>query len=184
MNTPLRSLSTRVYRLRSHAAGSKRQWGAEVVEIALTMTYFLLLVFAFMEGVRLIYHITILDYLARDAVRYVVVRGHRAAADNDADPSTPDNGAPATKASVTSYIQNQDILGLITVNACWTANGACEDAGLVHDNTNPANIIYNNSAGQPFSVTVSHRVFSLFSDVLWLDPAGIYSRTAEAKILY
>lgn len=153
-----------------------------MVEIALTMIYFLMIIFSFMEGVRLIYNLTILDYLARDAVRYAVVRGHRAAAD------ATNNGAPATQANLTSYIQNQDTLlfssGSITVNACWTANGTCEDAGVVHDNTDPANIIYNNSSGQPFSVTVSHSVFNLFSDLLWLNPSGTYSRRAEARIIY
>jgi len=132
-----------------------------------------------MEGVRLIYDLTMLDYLARDAVRYAVVRGRQAGADGT------NNGAPATKATVTSYVQGKGLLDPVTVNACWTANGGtCEDAGTTHDATNPDNIIYNNSPGQPFRVTVSHNVFNLFPDVLWLNPAGTRSVTAQAVILY
>ena len=162
----------------NHGARRGRQGGAEYVEIALTLGYFLILIFTFTEGVRLIYDLTMLDYLARDAVRYAVVRGQKAEADGT------NNGAPATKASITTYVQNKGLLAPVTVTACWTANGTCEDAGTTHDATDPDNIIFNNSPGQPFRVTVSHNVFNLFSDVLWLNPVGTRSATAQAVVLY
>ena len=150
-----------------------------MAEIALTVFYFMLVIFTFMEGVRLIHDVTILDYLAREAVRYAVVRGRYAAADGT------NNDAPATNVKVTQFLENKDLLSPISVAACWGPSETCQEAGLlIHDDVDPDKDIYNNSPGQPFRVTVSHDVFNIFSDALWLVPEGTYTRTAEAKILY
>ena len=181
MKTFLLTSSSAVQPSREKGAGPRRQWGAEVLEIALTLGYFVLLIFTFMEGVRLIYDTTVLDYLSRDAVRYAVVRGRRAGLDST------NNGAPATKYSVEHYVKNEKNKGWLeplTVTACWGSGGACLESGVVVDDSDPENVVYSNSPGQPFRVTVSHDVFNLFSDVLWLVPANTYSRTAQAKVLY
>jgi len=179
MNRPGSPLLKPAHPWRHCIAGASRQGGAEFAEIALTLGYFLLLIFTFMEGVRFIYDMTMLDYLARDAVRYAVVRGSRAATD------ATNNGAPANKASVATYVQNRGLLSPITVEACWGSGVAClESGGLIQDNADPDMRVYTNSPGQPFRVKVSYSFLRPSQDVLWLKPGGSHSATAKAIILY
>lgn len=87
----------------------KLQHGAELVEHALTLSFFLVMFFVLFEGIRLIYSFNSATYLVNDAVRYSIVRG------SDADADDPDNhraDIPANVDSIKSYLKNNDFIAL------------------------------------------------------------------------
>lgn len=87
----------------------KMQHGAELVEHAITLFFFLVIFFIIFEGVRLIYSFTMVTYLASDAVRYSIVRGADADAD---DPDDHRSDIPATADSIKGYIVNNNFIDL------------------------------------------------------------------------
>ena len=87
----------------------KLQHGAELVEHAITLFFFLVIFFVVFEGVRLIYSFTMVTYLASDAVRYSIVRGAEAAAE---DPDNHRSDIPITADSIKSYIVNKNYIDL------------------------------------------------------------------------
>lgn len=91
------------------------QSGAETVEVALTIGYFIILLLAGIEMSMLLNAYVTNSYLARDALRYAVVRGSEADKDQlrAAD-------APATESSIESYINAKKLIeGFVDVTATW-----------------------------------------------------------------
>ena len=85
------------------------QQGAELVEHAITLFFFMVIFFVIFEGVRLIYSFTSATHLASDAVRYSIVRGADADAD---DPDNHRSDIPATADSIKDYVKNNDLISL------------------------------------------------------------------------
>lgn len=159
----------------------RRQGGAEIVEMVLTIGYFLALVFTIIEGVRLIYTYTVTNFLAREAVRYAVVRGHRAGQDGPYE--------PVDRGDIESFVRDRGLLAPaeeVQVQACWNNAGpSCPDSEvLLVDDPNPDLDIYNNSTGQVVRVTVSYTFDSVVPHILWFDPSVPVSTAAQAVIMY
>lgn len=85
------------------------QQGAELVEHAITLLYFMIMFFVIFEGVRLIYSFTSATYLVNDAVRYSIVRGANADTE-DVDNDRSD--IPATDTSIKEYLKSNKFINL------------------------------------------------------------------------
>lgn len=89
------------------------QRGAELVEVAITLSFFLILFLLIIDGVRLAYTFISATYLVNDAVRYTIVRGADAHAD---DPDNLRADVPATVDSIKNYLKNNDLISLQNQN--------------------------------------------------------------------
>ena len=93
--------------------------GAELVEMAIVLGWFVLLVLSMLEMMMLLYAYNTTGALSRDALRYAIVRGDRAALDSSRSTGSPPD-APATNPSIQSFINSQTIhSGQFTVEAIW-----------------------------------------------------------------
>jgi Flp pilus assembly protein TadG len=105
-------------RKQSIGRSRRRQRGAQTVEFVLLLSWFLFLIFSILEGVRMINAYTMTAHLAREGVRYAVVRGSAAAEDAGR------SDAPATAASIRAYINDISPLTSVTVPApTWSDPG-------------------------------------------------------------
>ena len=78
------------------------QKGLAIVEAAIVLPLFLLLVLAIIDGGRMIYTYGVMSHAAREGVRYAVVRGVEAGQD-----ARRTGDAPATDTQVETYVQNR-----------------------------------------------------------------------------
>lgn len=78
------------------------QRGTTIVEAAIVLSLFLLLVLAIADGGRMIYAYGVMSHAAREGVRYAVVRG----TDAGADPLRVGD-SPTTPAQVETHVQNR-----------------------------------------------------------------------------
>jgi Flp pilus assembly protein TadG len=140
------------------------QRGAELVELALTLSFFLVIFFFIVEGVRLIYSFTSITYLASDAVRYSIVRGAEAAAD---DPDDHRSDVPATASSIREYLRNNKLISL-------------QDQNIVVNYVDG-----NNNPGSKIQITINYpfvpasQIFERFVGDKFIIPA-----TCEGVIVY
>ena len=84
-----------------------RQRGAEIIELAFTLVYFIIIIMTIIEGSRLVYSYTSTNYLAREAVRYAVVRGSKA---KEMDTGGLRTDVPVNQDHIRSFIRNQGVL--------------------------------------------------------------------------
>jgi len=107
MNIPLPFRAGKSRKSGDHHPRSGYQRGQEIVEVALTVGFFMLLLFSLMEGIRFVYSYTATTYLSNEALRYAIVRGNRAGQDSTRSAAAD---APATPESIKAYL---DGLGLL-----------------------------------------------------------------------
>ena len=139
------------------------QRGAVAVELALTIGYFILLVLAAIEMAMLLNAYVTNSYLAREAVRFAVVRG----TDADKDNTRPDAGElPATQASIQAYVNSKNPRkGAYTVTATWPDDGAKDP-------------------GDRVQITVTHIYQPMvIPGSLWIGPTTLTS-SSSGTILY
>lgn len=114
---------------RGHARTSSRrqsQRGAAMLEIALSLTAFLLLTMGVMEFAMAVYAYNFCNYISGEAARWASVRGSQyVAAGNTA----------ITNTDVTNYVLSQAVgfdTGKLSVATCWTTapstSGGCDGA--------------------------------------------------------
>lgn len=100
---------------RTQRGGRAYQIGAELVEMAIMLGFFIILVIMILEMMMMLYAYNTTGALAREAVRYAVVRGNEAAED-----STRSGDAPADQAKIQSYVNNKKFhSGAFGVTATW-----------------------------------------------------------------
>lgn len=137
------------------------QRGAETVELALTIGFFLLIFFSFLIGIFLMYANSATDFLAREGVQYALKRGAEMAGDTlrvDAD-GTQD--PYATEAEIRNYLENKGLLSPIAVAACWLDN---ETEGAVCSGLSPGG---NNKPGDEVQVRVTYQFRPALLDSIW-----------------
>lgn len=105
----------------------KNQIGAEMVEFSLTVLYFLLLVFFIIEGTRFIFSYTVTSYHANDGLRYAVIRGSEADAD---DPDNLRADVPITADKIKSYIYGKRLLNFNMNNISATVSGTTPGSNI------------------------------------------------------
>ena len=92
--------------IRAHQQGYSpsifKQKGLALVEAAIVLSVFLLLILAIVDGGRMIYAYGVMSHAAREGVRYAVVRGVEAGQD-----ARRTGDAPATINQLETYIQNR-----------------------------------------------------------------------------
>jgi Flp pilus assembly protein TadG len=122
--------------------------GQVLVEFALSVLMFLVLILGILDFGRALYAYHAVGYAARAGTRYAVVRG---AACNGAVA-----GCPATQSSVTSYVESLSPNlnpSDLTVSVNWiTGNNGC-----------PAGTSPTNSPGCSVEVSISYKFVWLFS---------------------
>ena len=161
----------------AYTAISRRgpQSGVHLVELALTIGFFLLIFLSSVIGVFLIYSYTASTYLAREGVQYAIKRGNDAA--TATDPSRTD--VPADLNRITQYLTDKGLLSPITVDVCWSGaiNTSCT---LSNPALNPGT---NNKPGMPVRVTVTYIFRPPLVGILW--PAQIQIRSSsQGTILF
>ena len=164
----------------AYTAISRRgpQSGVHLVELALTIGFFLLIFFSSVIGVFLIYSYTASTYLAREGVQYAIKRGNEAA--TTTQPTRPiSDPAPATVDSIKDFLIGKKLLSPITVDVCWSGavNTSCT---LSNPALNPGT---NNKPGMPVRVTVTYIFRPPLVGILW--PAQIQIRSSsQGTILF
>lgn len=104
--------------LAAHCAAKKQQKGTTVVEFAIAAPVFFLLLFAILDGGRLIFAYGAVAHAAKEATRYTVVRG------NEAQLDARRTDAPATAAQINSAMQTRlSALPAITYTINWPLDG-------------------------------------------------------------
>ena len=104
---------------------TKTAWkrGSAMVEFALATTVLFMFIFGVIDFARAVYAYEYVDYSARLATRYAMVRGSTCSIT-----SPTLSGCPATSGSVQTYIQGQNMPGIIsnqiTVTTTWPATGS------------------------------------------------------------
>ena len=150
------------------------QWGTQTVEFAITVSVFLLIVFATFEGSRLLYSFTVTGHLAREAVRYAEVRGSLMAQD-----SYRANDQTATKATIQAFVNNRGLLSPVTAYACWGNNPVpCSNLAATCPDSSG-----NNQPDSPVFVTVAYQFKSALPSIINFLPTNLCS-TARGTIVY
>jgi Flp pilus assembly protein TadG len=129
-----------------------RQDGQSLVEFALVLPIFLLLVFAIFDVGRVVWASDSLANAAREAARYAIVHGK-------------DSGSIATKSDIRGVAQGYSIAGGtgITVTVCYGSgcSGDTDVSGAV------------NQRGTPVTVAVTSSVPMLTGSLLGMGPFGV-----------
>ncbi len=164
--------------------GRRCQRGAETVELAVTLAFFLLVLFSFLIGIMLMYDYNAIAYLAREGVYFAIRRGAEAAAAT----SPVRTDAPATAATIEAYIRARGLLSPATVTAQWAD---CNPLNLGETvkciDTPPTwgalNKGVNNQPGDWVRVTVTYSFRPPLLDSIW--PATInLSSTAQGTVVF
>jgi Flp pilus assembly protein TadG len=136
--------------------------GQVLVEFALSILIFLVLVFGVLDFGRALYAYHAVSYAARAGTRYASVRGATC---------NVVSGCPATQSSVTSYIESVSpnlSPSNLTVSVSWvTGNNGC-----------PAGTSPTNSPGCSVQVAISYKFIWLFSFL----PATTMTSTSQMVI--
>lgn len=119
-----------------------RRRGDAIIEAAITLAFFVSLLFGIEEFSRALYAYHFVSHAARQATRWASVNGEECAADVDSDsPNGSCNGTagmnngPASDSDITTYVQNLAPAGITTGNistsSCGTATGTeCSESTL------------------------------------------------------
>lgn len=151
------------------------QSGVHMVELSLTIGFFLLIFFSSVIGVFLVYSYAATTYLAREGVQYAIKRGNDA--DIATDPARED--APADLNRIKEYLSKKGVLSPITVDVCWS--GAIDKSCTL---SNPALVPgTNNKPGMPVRVTVTYTFHPPLAGDLWPHLIEIRS-SAQGTILF
>ncbi|NCA89166.1 MAG: pilus assembly protein [Gammaproteobacteria bacterium] len=154
------------------------QWGTQTVEFAITVSVFLLIVFATFEGSRLLYSFTVTGHLAREAVRYAEVRGSLMA--QDSYRSSPRDHM-ATQDTIKDFVTNRGLLKRppVTAYACWGNNPVpCSNLAATCPDS-----FGNNQPDSPVFVTVAYQFKSALPSIINFLPTNLCS-TARGTIVY
>ena len=97
-----------------------RQTGAELVEMSLILGFFVILVIMVFEMMMMLYAYNTTGALSREAMRYAVVRGAKAAEDSTRHAGLGTDDAPADQGKIQAYIDGKKIHpGTFVVTASW-----------------------------------------------------------------
>ena len=115
---------------------ARRERGASLVEMTLSLIVLLTLVFGIIEVSEALYTYEIISDAAREGTRYAMVRGSACSA-----PITP---CPATSANVQTYLRGIALPGinptLLTATATWPTTGSSCTPSVSPCN-NPGNVV-------------------------------------------
>lgn len=117
-----------------------------VIEAAIVLPVFFLLVLSIMEGGRMIYAYGVMSHAAREGARYAVVRGTEAGQDGRRA-----GDAPAIATQVATYVKNRVVLSPIRVFTTWPL----DDGGQP-----------NKNAGQVVEVRVEYDFNTILPELL------------------
>jgi Flp pilus assembly protein TadG len=137
--------------------------GQVLVEFALSVLVFLVLLFGVLDFGRALYTYHMVSYAARAGTRYAVVRGSAC--------NAAVSGCPATQTNVTTYIKSVTT-NLNPANLTVSVNWGNETNGC------PAGTSPSNSPGCSVQVAVSYKFVWLFSFL----PATTMSSTSQMVI--
>ena len=155
-----------------------RQHGVHTIELALTISLFMLIFFSSIIGIFLIYSYGATTYLARDGVQYAIRRGDDSA--KATDPVRDD--ALATHSAIENYLFSKGFLGpksALTIDVCWPGS---IDAPCT--SSNPALAPgTNNKPGMPVRVTVTYDFHPPILDSIWPEMIQI-SSSSQGIILF
>jgi len=117
------------------SAYSSREKGSAMVEFALTVSLFLVMLFGIVDFGRALYTYHFLSNAAREATRYAAVRGSTCSDDGSCATSNSASGAagPTTLADIKDYVKSITPPGIgssqITTTACGIdGGGECADS--------------------------------------------------------
>ncbi len=160
------------------------QRGAETVELAVTLAFFLLVLLSFLIGIMLMYDYTTIAYLAREGVYYAIRRG----AEADAATSPVRTDAPADAEDIKNYIDARGLLSPTTVTAQWADCNPLNTSETVKCLDTPPtwgglDAGVNNEPGDWVRVTVTYSFHPPLLNSLW--PATInISSTAQGIVVF
>jgi hypothetical protein len=164
--------------------GRRCQRGAETVELAVTLAFFMLVLFSFLIGIFLMYDYNAIAYLAREGVYYAVRRG----AEADAATSPVRDDAPARADTIEGYIRAHGLLSPTTVTAQWADCDPLNTSQTVKCIDTPPtwgalSEGVNNQPGDWVRVTVTYSFQPRLLDSIW--PATInLSSTAQGTLVF
>ncbi|MBL4830074.1 MAG: pilus assembly protein [Aliivibrio sp.] len=139
----------------------KKNRGSVIIEMTLIVPLFFLLLFAIVDGARMIFFYSSVAHGAREAVRYAVVRGTEAGQDNRRI-----GDSPATENQIEAYVQQRiPALSDLRVTTVWPLD----------ENNNPIK-----DSGQVVQVTVEHDFIPLAP----LMPAVTLTSTSSTVIYF
>ena len=148
----------------------KRQAGVELVEMVLFLGYFVILIFMILEMAMLLYAFISNGALSREALRYAVVRGSRAAEDT----TRQAGDARTSAAKIQSFIDTRKIhSGAFQVKVEHWVGGKWES------NNNDANW----NIGTPIKITVTDNYNPIVIPGLSFFDINLES-SAQGMILY
>lgn len=149
--------------------------------MAITLVVFVMLILGVAEMMRLLYAYITTGHLAREAVRYAVVRGNLAAQDESRTSGSPPD-APANRARIEAFINGRGLLSPLTVTACWPFPNDAEPP--CSGNSPPLVEGENNLPGMPIRITVTYQYQPLVvPDLMWFGPKAL-STSSQGTIIY
>lgn len=167
--------------LKVHHPFARSQSGAETVEVALTIGFFLILILMFVEMALYLYSYLAVGDVAREAVRYAVVRGNLAALDDSRG-----DDAPATRERIEDFVIDRGTVNSpVTVSACWPSNqyNPLDPNASCSGNSPALGDGVNNLPGMKVIITVTHTHQFLFLPQQ-VEAGRTISTTAQGTILY
>jgi TadE-like protein len=117
--------------------------GSTMVEFALTITLFLVMLFGIVDFGRAMYTYHFLSNAARDATRWAAVNGATCNNDGSCNGTGGMNSGPATQADVLNYVKGITPPGIDSTKIIVPAGGACGLAGGSKCAGSPTNCTLN-----------------------------------------
>lgn len=172
----------------SHPVGQKMIFkelrqiqGAYLVEAAITLTIFIMLILAAIEMAFLVLAYTTVGHLSQEGLRFAVIRGSEAAKADDLR-SVPLDNIPADTAAIQVFVRNiSTIKPVNTVNVvgCWPGT-----VGNLSSCPVPMSNGVNNKPGDALSVTVTYQYQTMvIPGSIWFG-SPILSSTSVGTVLY
>lgn len=132
-----------------------RERGSTMVEFALTISLFLVMLFGIIDFGRALYTYHFLSNAARTATRWAAVNGHTCSDDGSCNGTAPMNNGPASDTDVKNYVLSLVPPGInstkINTTVCGTEAGSeCPDSTPTDCATTP------NGQGCTVRVTISY----------------------------
>jgi hypothetical protein len=147
------------------------------VEVALTLAFFVTLILIIIEMALYLFAYLATGDLAREALRYAVVRGDLAAQDASR------SDAPATEGTIQAFITGRGLVSPADVDACWPSDGPGDLEASCVGSSPALNEGVNNLPGMRVSVTVTH-TYEPFLVPEWFTVGRTLTATAQGTILY
>lgn len=155
---------------------SRSAKGNTLVEYALTMIFFFMVLFGIVDFARALYTYHFVSNAARQATRWAAVNGFTCDDDNSCNGTAPMNNGPAQIADIQNYVANLAPPGInsknITTTPGWTAPTGSP--------TICATTI--NYPGCTVEVTVSYK-FNFIAPIVWANSVTL-SSTSEMVIAH